>query len=91
MRKDTRGLKSESDGWTGGAVSINSNRRRRDRSCKNRQELATLADLNQKKSICSGVEHDADTRDGFAGLWLCTDASEPQCTSVILESSRNSA
>ena len=43
-----------------------------------------LADLSQKKSMCSDVEHDAGTRYGLAGLWLCTDASEPQYTSVII-------
>ena len=37
----------------------------------------------QKRSISSGVDHDAETRDVDAGLWLCTDASEPQYTSVI--------
>ena len=34
-----------------------------------------------KRSISSGVDHGADTRDVDAGLWLCTDASEPQYTS----------
>ena len=32
---------------------------------------------DQKNSTSSGVEHDADTRDGHAGMWLCADASEP--------------
>ena len=34
------------------------------------------------------MENDAYTRDGFAGLWLCTDTSEPQYTSVIPPKSR---
>ena len=42
-----------------------------------------LADLSKKKKRCIDVGDDADTRDGLAGLWLCTDASEPQHTSVI--------
>ena len=37
----------------------------------------------EKRNISSGVEHDADTRDVDAGLWLCTDASEPQFSSFI--------
>ena len=34
--------------------------------------------------MSSGVEHDTDTRDVDAGLWLCTDASEPHYSSVML-------
>ena len=54
------------------------------RTVKNLQHArkTVLADLSQKKkNICSGAQHD-DTRDGCAGLWLCTDASEPQYTNV---------
>ena len=42
-----------------------------------------LADLSETNSTCNGVEHDADTRDGYAGLWLRTDDSEPQYASVL--------
>ena len=34
-----------------------------------------LADLSQKKSICNGVEHDADTRHGFARVSVSTQVS----------------
>ena len=43
-------------------------------SCPMRQELGNnagntvLADSSQKKSMCSDAEHEADTRDGLAGL-----------------------
>ena len=44
-----------------------------------------LADLRpEKRNISSGLEHDADTRDVDAGLWLCTNAREPQKKSVIM-------
>ena len=43
-----------------------------------------LEDLSQKKSVCSGVEHDADTRDGLAGLWLYTVASRITQVSYLI-------
>ena len=36
------------------------------------------------KEQCKNEGHDADTRDGLAGMWLCTDASELQYTSVMI-------
>ena len=53
-----------------------------------KRELATRTQdcacrLAPEKERCNDVGRNADTRDGLAGLWLCTDANEPQCTSVI--------
>ena len=87
MRSDTCGLKSESDRWTDGAVSNNFNRQRRDRSCKNSQESgharkAVLASLSHMGSRAATWTMKPDTRYGYAGLGLRTDASEPQYTGV---------
>ena len=87
-RSDTRGLKSESDQWTDGAVSNNFDRQRRDRSRKNSRESGhahktVLADLSQKKSRAATWTVKPDMRCGYTGSGLHTDASEPQHTSVI--------
>ena len=55
----------------------------------NQKELATLSQdgacrLEPENSISNAVAHDAGTRDGYAGMWSCTDASELQCMSVIM-------
>ena len=86
---DTCGLKSDSARQEDEAVSNNSNRQRRDRSCKNSQESgharkAVPADLNQKKEQCSDVNEGADTRCGSSGFWLRTDAGEPQHINVMM-------
>ena len=90
-RRHACGLESVSHQQNDEAASKSSGRERRDRSysCKDSQgscqhaRQKVLADLNQKKSMCSDVEHDADTRDGLAGSGR-TDASEPQYTSVTI-------
>ena len=44
------------------------------------KELATRSQdgacrLEPEKKQCNNVGHEADTRDGLPGLWLCTDAT----------------
>ena len=86
VRRHACVLESVSHQQNDEAVSNCSDRERRDRSCSckvsqgswQHARKTVLAILSQKYSMCSDVEHDAGTRNGLAGLWLCTDASEPQ-------------
>ena len=82
MRCDTRGVKSESDRCTDGTVSNNFNRQRRDRSCKNSQRVGTRSQDGARRLQCSDAGDEADTRYGYAGSGLRTDASDPQYTGV---------
>ena len=76
-------VKSESDRRKDESVPNNPNRQRRNRSCKEESRVGTRSqDGACRLEQCSDVGDEADTRYGHAGLWLCTDANEPQDTSV---------
>ena len=88
---DHREWRGTHAGWTanpsGGLVKL-FHRQDRSHPCTDSHGLATRTQdgacrLEPEKQQCSDVGCNADTRDGLAGLWLCTDANEPQYTSVI--------